>query len=246
MDRLMIYDIIYALAARDGREAALFGNYSGLAHEAVARGLAGEAFPEIWLEVPLMGEPWFDAHVNIDHVAVAGTPAAFPGHGGAYNDAMRWFASRQEGVRQLVLSYDSHSGDIDHPALQLLVAREGSDVVAGFMESVGLPEVTQVFRDFVSRMPDDWYACYLGLFPQRAQQANAPYLRLECIAGDKLQRMYAQDPATLQQHLQDVGVGAGDGSLVQRCCELAASPFPLEFQFEVMQDGRAGDRKSVV
>ena len=34
MDRMMLYDIIYALAARDGREAALFGVSAPLARGA--------------------------------------------------------------------------------------------------------------------------------------------------------------------------------------------------------------------
>lgn len=56
----MIYDIIYALMAQEGREAALFGDGAPLAHEAFERSLAGAAFPELWFELPLAGDPWFD------------------------------------------------------------------------------------------------------------------------------------------------------------------------------------------
>lgn len=41
LDRTMLYDLIYALAAIDGREEKLFGDCAPLAHEAFMRGLAG-------------------------------------------------------------------------------------------------------------------------------------------------------------------------------------------------------------
>ena len=41
LDRTMLYDLIYALAAIDGREEKLFGDCAPLAHEAFQRGLAG-------------------------------------------------------------------------------------------------------------------------------------------------------------------------------------------------------------
>ena len=38
LDRTMLYDLIYALAAIDGREEKLFGDCAPLAHEAFMRG----------------------------------------------------------------------------------------------------------------------------------------------------------------------------------------------------------------
>ena len=127
MDRTRVYDIIYALAARDGREAALFGNCGPAAREAFARSLAGEAFPELWFEVPLAGEPWMDFHSLVSHDDVAGTRASYAGHGGAYAGALSWFAGQEpQTVRQLALSYDTHAGDVDRPAVQVLL--DGRDV----------------------------------------------------------------------------------------------------------------------
>ncbi len=47
LDRMMLYNTIYALAARDGREATLFGSCAPLARQAFARSLAGIGFPEL-------------------------------------------------------------------------------------------------------------------------------------------------------------------------------------------------------
>lgn len=47
MYRAMFFDIIYALAAKDERENALFGNSAPLAREAFLHSLAGDYFPEL-------------------------------------------------------------------------------------------------------------------------------------------------------------------------------------------------------
>ena len=116
MDRMRVYDIIYALAARDGREEALFGGCRQPAREAFQRSLAGEGFPELWFEIPLAGDPWLDFHALTSHGDVAGTQAAFAGHGGAYASALAWFAAQKPGkVRQLALSYDTSAGTTSIP-----------------------------------------------------------------------------------------------------------------------------------
>lgn len=45
MNPLIIYSIVYALAARDGREEALFGQCAPFARQAFERSLAADAFP---------------------------------------------------------------------------------------------------------------------------------------------------------------------------------------------------------
>lgn len=63
-----LYDLIYALAARDGRDgrdATLFGRGALAAREAFARGLCGNTFPELWFEMPLAGDAWFDVHMLV-------------------------------------------------------------------------------------------------------------------------------------------------------------------------------------
>ena len=62
LDRTILYNILYALAARNGRDKVLFGGCHPLSQEAFERSLACDAFPEIWFELPLAGEPWFDLH----------------------------------------------------------------------------------------------------------------------------------------------------------------------------------------
>lgn len=240
MDRVRVYDIIYALAAQGGREAALFGGCGPAAREAFLRSLAGEAFPELWFEIPLAGEPWLDFHALTSREGVAGSQTAFAGLAAVYADALAWFAAQQpSNVRQLALSYDTHLGDVEHPAVQLLMNGRRMAVPLGFLEAAGRPDLRDAYSRFVHAMPPEWYACYVGLFPGRVAPEAGPWVRVECIVGDKLQRAYAADVAGLREHLASVGMTAFDDGLASGVRELARSPFPLEFQFDVGAGGAA-------
>ena len=238
MDRARIYDIIYALAAKGGREEALFGSCGQAAREAFARSLAGDSFPELWFEIPLAGKPWMDFHALVAYEDVAGARTAFAGHGGAYAEALAWFAAQGPGkVRQLALSYDTHVGNIEVPAVQLLVDGPDPAVPLAFLDVVGRPELRDSYSGFTHAMPKTWYACYTGVFPGRDAADADLWLRVECIVGDECQQAYAQDAAALREHLAAVGMGEFDDSLVSGIQELARSSFPLELQFNVGVDG---------
>jgi hypothetical protein len=240
MDQTFLYDIMYALAAQDGREDALFGDCAPAAREAFSRCLTGKAFPELWFELPLAGAPWLDFHALVSHEDVAGTEARFSGHGGAYADALSWFSSQPpRAVRQLALSYDTSAGDVDHPAVQLLVNGDDAAVPIGFLKAVGRPDARDSYQAFTRRIPSDWYACYVGVFPRRETSGAAPWVRVECIVGDRCQRAYADDAGLLRNHLARIGLEGVGEAAIGGIQELARSPFPLELQFNVGADGMA-------
>ena len=262
----MLYQMIYALAARDGREEALFGESAPLACKAFAQSLAGEEFPELWFEVPLAGEPWFDLHALASREGLSPDDVFTPERTGQNPDAFAWFAAQRDGVRQLALSWDTGRGETEHPAVQLLVYKDCPELTCGFLEAAGRPDAMGAYRSCVNKPPKGWFACYAGVFPQRPGHN----LRVECIPSIDLQRAYAKDPALLEAHLRQVGIGElaasadeasgpaaspsssssqaantrmpsalGD-TLLPRCQLMAKTPFRLEFQFDVDSNGRAG------
>ena len=238
MDRMRMYDLIYALAAQGGREAVLFGDCAPAAREALSRSLAGAKLPEIWLEAPLSGDPWLDFHALVAYEDVAGTQAAFPGQGGAYADAIAWFAAQPpKTVRQLALSYDTRTGDVDNPAVQLLVSGRDESVPLGFLEAIGLSSAKPAYRTFARNMPAEWYACYVGAFPSRQTAGSPPWVRVECLVNEESQRAYAESAEALLEDLARVGLESVGENAVASIQELARSPFPLEFQFNVGPEG---------
>ena len=118
---------------------------------------------------------------------------------------------------------------------------DGRDVSVpiGFLGAAGRADLCNGYRTFVEAMPAAWYACYVGVFPQRGDGGNVSWARVECIVGDECQHAYAHDESALRNDLVHIGlVGIGDET-IDGIQELARSPFPLEFQFNVGSDGVA-------
>jgi hypothetical protein len=243
MDRLVLYDILFALVARDGRGEALFGDGGPAAREAFALSLVDHAFPELWFEFPLAGEPWLDFHALVSREDVAGARPAFCGQSGPCADALAWFAAQDvRQVRQLALSYDTSAGDTAHPAVQLLANGWDVSVAIGFLGAAGRADLGPAYRSFFERMPKGWYACYTGLFPRMAEggrtdTAGSDWVRVECIVDHETQRTYASDTALLREHLAGLGMRNLPDGAADVIGRLARSPFPLELQFNVGADG---------
>ena len=236
LDRPFLYNIIYALAASGGRDARLFGDGFALSQEAFERSLPGSGFPELWFELPLAGRPWFDLHALASHETI-GSHTTFSSHEtGGYPELFSWFARQGREARQLALSWDVSSGGIAHPAVQLLVGDRVSATTCAFLEKAGRSDAVPAYRAFLDRLPNGWFACYTGVFPARPDMN----LRVECIPRPEQQQAYANDPALLEAHLQQVGLPVLGDTLVERCQLLAQTPFQLEFQFDVEVDGTAG------
>ena len=240
MDCLALYELAYALAARDGRHITLFGNGENAAREAFLRCLTGDTFPELWFELPLTGEPWFDFHALTSYETVAGTQARFAGHSGVYADALNWFAAQEpHTVRQLALSYDTSTNDAENPAVQLLMEVFNTPVTLDFLKAAGRPDLVDAYRTFVGNIPTAWYPCYIGVFPQRGQDGKSPWLRVECILDEACQDAYACDGDLLRNHLAGVGLEEFDDDIIPGVQMLAQLPFQLEFQFNIDEQGKA-------
>ncbi len=232
-DTLRLYEIIYAIAASNGRESAVFGDCAPLACEAFARSLACDAFPELWFEIPLLGEPWFDFHALTSRSDLTASSSFTFETTGGFPEVFEWFAAQGEGVRQLALSWDTGSGDASSPAVQLLLYKEDYGLACDFLKAAGRADAVPAYRAFTERIPNSWFACYSGVFPARPGHN----LRVECIPNRDLQIAYAKDPSLLRDHLHKVGLSNIGGSIVERCRLLASAPFQLEFQFDIDEDG---------
>ena len=234
MDQLMLYMLTYALAAK-GHENALFGPHALRGREAFARSVPGKRFPELWFELPLAGCPWFDLHVLTAREDLDAGGFFEPESCGGYTEAFRWFAAARN-VRQLALSWDLNACSPPAAALQLLLSGRDDDTACGFLRAAGRPDAAPACRAFLGRIPKDWFACYLGVFPSRPGH----HLRVECIPSAALQQAYARDPALMEEHLSQAGFTRFGNTVIPRCQLLASGPFQFEFQFDVDENGAAG------
>lgn len=230
IDPVRAFEIAYALMARAGREAELFGDYRSAAFAAFERSCVCETFPELWFELPLKGDPWFDLHVNVNQSSLSPDMQFVPETTGGYPQIFEWFTTAPD-ARQLAISYDLHTSGIEHPAIQFLARRPSAHVP--FLERAGGEEAVRAYRLFAERMPEGWYPCYTGLFPGREDAG----VRVECIPRESLQNAYKKDPSLMEAHLRQAGIAEVGDTMIERCAALARTPYNIEFQFNVHADG---------
>ena len=90
-DQMDMFDLLYMLAAADGRGEALLGGQREQLRSLYERTLIGSARPSLYLEFPLLGEPCYDFLSVIDEVESGATFA--PGAGYGYQKAFDWFST---------------------------------------------------------------------------------------------------------------------------------------------------------
>ena len=213
----------------------MFGHSFERSREAFSKSTPGRRFPELWFEIPLLGDPWFDLHVLTSREDIGPEDRGDSHSCGGYDRIFAWF-SGEESARQLAISWDLNAGDKPTSGIQLLQRRKDIKAACDLLEIAGRGSAAASYGTFTDNIPDEWFACYLGVFPGRPGHN----LRVECIPDDDLQKLYAKDPASLTDHLQKAGV-KDLNEIVPFCRELADTPFGFELQFDVKADGIPGD-----
>ncbi len=228
---LLLFNTIRSSFGTD-KHLSLFGGHNSHDLEAFSESYIGNDFPEVWFELPLSGKPWYDLHVLTAHRSLE-RDFEIP-KDVFYPDVFSWFATAA-GVRQLAVSHDLSKGIYDKPGVQLLVSGRDDGVVHDFLAASQKSYAADSYDAFMKRRPSNWYACYFGIFPAR----NDRLLRVECIPGREAQLQYASDAHVLAEQLESVGYKAGRDTL-ELIRFMASFPFPIEFQFDVNEDGTAG------
>ena len=227
---LLIYNLIYLALSGDGRDA-LFGKRLENDCDVFMKSFAGNDFPEIWYEVPMIGEPWYDLHVLTSKNALK-DPKDIP-EGIFHQKLFEWFMNN-DGVRQLAMSHDLSKGVYDFPAAQLLVGVRDDSVGCSFLDAAGNHSAASAYTAFEERIPEGWFSCYLGTFPER-RDLN---LRVECIPDYSDIKAYSSDEKALENDLAKAGFEP-DKEILKYIKEMISLPFEPEFQFNVEKGGNA-------
>lgn len=235
MDTTVLYETLYHLVS-ENVEDELFGTSAPLAYEAFQRSAAGNVIPCVWFEIPLSGPSRFDLHVAYDNAELHGEAPfaanAADGHGALLN----WYASEPREGGGLALAYDAGDGRIDDPAVHVNVRDAGAFDAEGFFTHVGRPDAIALYDGFTRRLPQGWRVWYYGVHPGRP---GAP-IRVDCFVDGDMKQAYAAEPSKLGDDLCRAGVEAVGRQALCVGAVIAASPFGLELQFDVMSDGEAG------
>ena len=235
--QMMAFDALYGIAAKDGREEALFGRSIELARPAYEKTLVGDGYPCAYIEFPLLGEPCFDL-LSVHRSVKPGSTFA-PGAGFGYQAMIDWHSTLGPELYDNVscgIELDCSKGETERAGVYLQ-QRKHHDLVTPFLESVGEAGRAASYLDVLSRMPQGWPPAYVGLFPGRA---GAP-LRIGGYLDDEAQRAYMNDPDQLARAFDAIGFSAYDDPMLSCCAEFMALVPSIDFQFDIMADGCLGD-----
>ena len=235
-----LFDSLYQLAS-SSTEDDLFGTSAPLAREAFRRGLAGNAMPTVWFEIPLCGPPRFDLHVAHSNTDLhSGAPFA-PDAANGYGALLNWYASEPREGGGLAFAFDVGDGRIDDPAVHANVNAASDFDAEGFFTHVGRPDAATLYDAFAGKLSQGWRVWYFGVHPGRP---SVP-VRVDCFVNESLQQAYAAEPAKLEEDLHGAGVADVGAQTLRIGAEIAASPLDLELQFDVLSGGEPGPTVSL-
>ena len=229
--------VLLLQAADEGRGDVLFGeSFSRLANE-VGPFMIGEEFPSVYLECPLIGDPFIDVTVlysrlkpdtHVEHPAASGTEAM-----------LDWFAGVCADHTDVCCGYELDVKEPKLPAAAIhFQPRAKTQLVRPFCEVVGEAARADLYLDLAERMPEGWPLSFFGMFRGRP---GSP-LRVCGYMGEDESGACATDPRRLAQVFDEVGFSAYDDAMLAEVgAFLAAVPGAVDFQFDVYPDGSLGD-----
>ena len=229
------YQVLLLQAADEGRGPILFGDSFDRARSVALPLLVGEKFPSVYLEHPLVGDPFLDITILYGslepgtHIDSDLTPGS---------DAMLdWLADHSdcEGI-SCGFELDTKYETVPEAAIHFQ-PRSHASLVRPFCEAVGEPERAELYLSLLDRMPRNWPLSFFGLFRGRA---DSPMRVCGYLAPDEI-RACAKNPSHLARRFDKIGFTAYDGAMLEQVGALMdKAPSAIDFQFDIYPDGSLG------
>ena len=248
------FETLLLQACDEGRDSALFGGSGRWVARAARPFMVGVTPPSIYLEFPLSGDPFLDVTVLYDDIApgtridsplAAGTDAMLDcfagmcdgrgergGHGGRVERGERG----GRGGISCGFELDTKHADVPSAAVHFQ-PRNCIELIAPFCEALGEAERGALYVDMARRMPDGWPLSFFGMFRGRP---GSPLRVCGYLSAGEV-RACTDDLGRLPAVFDEIGFEAYDADMLQQVRALmAAAPGALDFQFDVLADGKLG------
>ncbi|MBQ9042520.1 MAG: hypothetical protein IJ111_06860 [Eggerthellaceae bacterium] len=221
-------------AADEGRAGALFGDSLARAREAAPAFLVGEEFPGVYLEHPLIGDPFLDVTVLLKRLEPRtriDSPAA-----GGHGAMLDWYARARRRYADVTCGFEIDTDKRELPAAAVhFQPRAHAELVRPFCEAAGEPRAADLYLGQGARMPAGWPLSFFGMFRGRP---GSP-LRVCGYLGEGEKAACAAEPGRLAAAFDVAGFTAYDEAMLSQVSKLMAmAPGGLDFQFDVLPDGR--------
>lgn len=231
-----IFQVLLLQLASDGRDKLLLGESLEAAKEKCPPFLIGNEFPSVYLEVPLLGDPFLDVTVlysNIDKGTYVEAPEA-----ASTQNLFDWFASIHQDYDNVSFGFELDTSNPNFSQAGVhFQPRTQNDLVPDFCRNVGEPERAQLYLNQQKRMPEGWDLSFFGMFKGRP---NSP-LRVCGYLGAQEIKACTEDRAHLIEVFKAVGFSAYTEDMLTEVQEIMAlAPGQVDFQFDVFPDGNLG------
>ena len=222
----------------EGRGEMLLGESAHRARHVAEPFLIGEKLPGIYLELPLIGDPFLDMTIlygdeatpnsHVESAATGDTKALFD-----------WFVKTRHDFEDVSFGFELDTKEPELPKAAIhFQPRKHIELVEPFCKLIGEPDRAKTYLDMVKRMPEEWQLSFFGMFRGRP---DSPLRVCGYLTSDERVKC-AEDPAHLAEVFSEVGFTAYDDALLNETCELMAIAHKgLDFQFDVYPDGHLSD-----
>ena len=230
------FQVLLLQAADEGRGDILFGESFSRARNSLLPFMVGKAFPNVYFEHPLIGEPFLDVTVLLGELepntriaseAATGTEAL-----------LDWYAKVRPEYSDVSCGFELDTKEADLPKAAVhFQPRKHKNLVRPFFEAIGEPERAQLYLDLAERMPEGWPLSFFGLFRGRP---GSP-LRICGYHSVDDAHAYADGPAHIASVFDELGFSAYNDVMLEQVSELFATvPGATDFQLDVYPDGSLG------
>lgn len=232
------FEVLCLRMADEGRDEALLGGCASRVRQVVRPYMIGERFPSIYLEFPLIGDPFLDVTI-LYNVLAEGDVVADPAAEGT-ESMLAWYESLDEHLEDGTCcgyELDTHLERLPPAAVHFQPGSQ-HELVEPFCAAVGEPERAQLFHAQHSKMPEGWGLSFFGMFRGRPQ---AP-LRVCGYLSQEARERCAGSPQELRRALDHAGFSAYNEALLKQASELLShAPGTVDYQMDVYPDGTLGD-----
>lgn len=229
------YQVLLLQAADEGRGPVLFGDSLVRAREVAQPFMVGKDFPSVYLEHPLLGDPFLDVTILFGELA-PGTRIESPLAAGT-EAMLDWQARVRPKVDGVCCGFELDTKDPALPAAAVhCQPRTHIELVEPFCEAVGEPERAALYLDTAARMPEDWRLSFFGMFRGRP---GSPLRVCGYLPDDETEA--CTEPAHLTERFGEMGFSAFDDAMLEQVASfMAVAPGTVDFQFDVLPDGSFG------
>ena len=231
------FEVLCLQAAADGRKEILFGDSVDRARQTLRPFFVGSQFPSVYLEYPLIGDPFLDVTLLYEDLERG---LHIPSDLAQGTDAMLdWYAVERAKHEEITCGFEV---DVKNPNLQSAAIhfqpRHLTELVRPFCQTISEEARGELYLDLAARMPQAWQLSFFGMFRGRP---GSP-LRVCGYLSIPEQQRCAKEPDRIRAAFDQIGFTAYDDELIARVATLfKMAPSGTDFQFDVLPDGSLGE-----